>query len=607
MTKHPTLRCLLTALVLFLLPGLVSAQDDWPQFRGADGRAMATSGPLPQSLDPSSDSLLWKTPIPGGGNSSPIVSKGQIFVTTAYGGDETNFVLLALALVAVVAMIKTLMRPRVQLAGLPGIVRATDRIIVLLAGLAFLGIAGIIAVNPTKFWERGIPGDTWLVTGMAASMGLFAAIGWLRASSMARLACGVALLAVGALLYVNLPENKHHEVYRLTLRMALIAPAVAGGVWHLLAYALLRGKEAGPSGGVAAGVLGAMSVLLFVTANFINPVAGLSRAMLSLDLETGKLLWDEPLFKAPEERLHRQNSFASPSPVMSSDGERVFAFFGPGWACVDRKGNKLWEGKDDTYQEQSHYGAVGSPIAFGDTFIVNHETERVKLLYSYIMALDSKTGDKKWRIQPGHAHESYMTPLLMDVGGETQMVTVSFGRVVSYDPGSGEKLWELELPTWQHVPSLTYEGDVLFVSGGAHSKWTTAAIRLTGKGKDTKPEILWQGRRNVPHSSSPVYTDGLLFTVTGEGMLVCYDAKSGDRHWRERLNGHYFSSLLAGDGKVYACSEEGDIVVFAAATEYKELSRTNIGETIRSTPAVAKGRILLRTDAHLYCFGNAKK
>jgi len=117
---------------------------------------------------------------------------------------------------------------------------------------------------------------------------------------------------------------------------------------------------------------------------------------------------------------------------------------------------------------------------------------------------------------------------------------------------------------------------------------------------------VWQTRRNVPHSASPVYYDGMLFTVTDEGMLVCYDAKSGDRHWRQRLNGTYLSSLIAGDGKVYACSEEGDVVVVAAQKEFTELSRTSLGEQIHATPAVANGRILVRTKSSLYCFGVAK-
>jgi outer membrane protein assembly factor BamB len=72
--------------------------------------------------------------------------------------------------------------------------------------------------------------------------------------------------------------------------------------------------------------------------------------------------------------------------------------------------------------------------------------------------------------------------------------------------------------------------------------------------------------------------------------------------WNQRLNGRYLASLVAGDGKVYGCSKEGDVVVVAAGDKYQELSRTNLGERILATPAVAQGNVLIRTAGHLYCF-----
>ncbi len=619
MLARPSLPGVLLALLCLLLPAPVAAQDDWPQFRGPGGRAVATKARLPSSLDPASPGLRWKVRVPGAGISSPVVSKGQVFLTTAYEGQElsrtrryTNLGMLVLGVLALLAIAGGLFRksdPNATTSGFAKLLSRLDVMVVLLATISFAGAAAVAILDPQKLWAPGIPGDTWLVTGTAGLIGLFAAFGWFRPHSIGRLLAVVVLLGVGFYLYQSLPLNKHHGVYSITYRAALVAPGVLGAIWHLLMFSVFW-RRVGATGGIlgplATFAVAAMAVLLFVSCNFINPAVGLVRAVLSLDLATGKQLWDTPLFVAAEERLHRKNTFATPSPCMDTDGERILAFFGHGWACVDRNGKELWEGRDYRYMEQSHYGAVSSPIPYKDTFVILHDTERTNLKYSYVMALDAKTGKERWKINPDYAHECYMTPLLMPVGGTMQLITVTFGRVVSYDPDSGEKLWDVELPTWQHAPSLTYEGDLLFVSGGAHEKWVTAAVRLAGRGKDTKAEVVWQSRRMVPHSASPVYWDGMLLTVTGGGIMVCYDAKTGNRHWKKRLDGNYLASLVAGDGKIYACSEEGDVVVIAARSEFQELSRANFGEGILATPAIAQGNVLIRTEKHLYCFGASK-
>ncbi len=599
-------------ILLFVLLQSRGVAQDWPQFRGPDGRSVSSESGLPSNFDPTSASLKWKVEIPGSGNSSPSVSDGRVYLTTAYQGQELSRVrnmtitsTLALAVLVLLATARIMLHRLGQPPSLGWERRLSrlDMTVVATATVGFGGIACVAVLAPQFFWAPGIPGDTWLVTGAAGLLGLFAAFGWFPPRSTWRLLAIPVLLGCAWYAYQNLPLNKHHSVYNLVYRLALIAPAIFGALWHLLLYATVKNRPRGMSvaGALAMAALTAMTALVFVSSNFVNPQVGLVHAVVALDLETGELLWNVPLFVAPEERLHRTNSFATPTPCVS--GERVFVNFGPGYACLDRDGNVLWQGRDEHYHEQSHYGAVSSPIAFEDTFILLHDTERQQLEYSYVMALDANSGETRWKIEPDYAHESYMTPSLMPVGGTLQLVTVTFGKVVAYDPRSGETLWSLELPTWQHVPSLTYDGDILFVSGGAHNKWVTAALRLHGSGKDTMPEILWQTKRAVPTAASPVHYEGKLYTVTDGGIMVCYEPATGKQHWKERLGGVFLSSLVAGSGMVYACSEEGEVVVIEASSEFRIVSRSNPGGGILATPGISRGNFLIRTDRHLFCFG----
>jgi outer membrane protein assembly factor BamB len=106
----------------------------------------------------------------------------------------------------------------------------------------------------------------------------------------------------------------------------------------------------------------------------------------------------------------------------------------------------------------------------------------------------------------------------------------------------------------------------------------------------------------VPEVSSPVVYDGKLYTVTLNGIMSCYDAHTGELKWRQRLpRGQYFSSLVAGDGKVYASSETGVTSVVAATSEFKMLAQNDLAEEIYASPAIADGCLLIRTTKSLYC------
>ncbi len=106
----------------------------------------------------------------------------------------------------------------------------------------------------------------------------------------------------------------------------------------------------------------------------------------------------------------------------------------------------------------------------------------------------------------------------------------------------------------------------------------------------------------VPASSSPVLYNGVYVTATSGGIVCCFEPESGELLWRERVEGSVLASLIGADGKILLCSEEGALHVIDAGPEFKLLSSADIEETIRATPAVANGRVLIRTEQHLYCY-----
>jgi outer membrane protein assembly factor BamB len=131
------------------------------------------------------------------------------------------------------------------------------------------------------------------------------------------------------------------------------------------------------------------------------------------------------------------------------------------------------------------------------------------------------------------------------------------------------------------------------------------AVKPGGKGDVTKSHVLWREERAICEVPSPLYYRGRVYMVRDAGLVSCLDAATGKLVYRERLGpgGAYFSSPVAGDGKIYAASKNGVVVVFAAGDRFQVLARNDLGETIQATPALAGGKIYVRTEKALYAFG----
>ena len=131
------------------------------------------------------------------------------------------------------------------------------------------------------------------------------------------------------------------------------------------------------------------------------------------------------------------------------------------------------------------------------------------------------------------------------------------------------------------------------------------AIKSRGTGEITEQQVAWREKRSLPEVPSPLCYRGRLYLVRDGGVMSCLDAKTGKLMYRERLKaaGPYFASPVAGDGKIYVASRDGVVVVLAAGDKLDVLARVNLGESIAATPALVDGRVYVRTENHLYAFG----
>ena len=87
------------------------------------------------------------------------------------------------------------------------------------------------------------------------------------------------------------------------------------------------------------------------------------------------------------------------------------------------------------------------------------------------------------------------------------------------------------------------------------------------------------------------------------GILTITNPNTGDPVVRARLNGVYTASPVAADGHVYLLNEDGETVVLAAGPDARVVARNALGERALASPAIAHGRVYIRTDQHLFAIG----
>jgi outer membrane protein assembly factor BamB len=290
---------------------------------------------------------------------------------------------------------------------------------------------------------------------------------------------------------------------------------------------------------------------------------------------------------------------ASPSPV--SDGRRVYAWFSTGQiVALDMEGDLIWQrhlGREIAPFD-INWGHSSSPTLFGDTLILLCDHEPA----SYLLALDARTGEERWRADRGRGRQSYSTPFVVDTSTGPELIVNSSERVDAYDPRSGERLWHIGGPNQFPIPSPTLHDGVLYLSRGYRSG-PYMAVRPGGRGDVNDSHVVWSAPTGAPYISSLVHLDGLIYMASDVGGVTVLDATTGDRVWQQRVDGVFSASPVAGDGKVYFVAEGGAVVVIGGGRRPTVLARNEIGERLIASPAVSDGQIFLRSDDRIFAIG----
>ena len=346
-----------------------------------------------------------------------------------------------------------------------------------------------------------------------------------------------------------------------------------------------------------------LGAAFFIRIGFVEKPKEFIRAVVSLSRDSGEILWISEGLVGQQRGRSRTVTYASATPV--TDGERIYGYFGEdGLICVSPNGKLLWKKTEPMFQSQ--FGLGTSPVVKDNVLIIVSDVKESENFLSSITAFDCVSGKRLWKNErtSHNVDAAYSTPLIKSLNGKQVVIVHGWYDIKGYDLKTGQELWSYPMThEGKHlVASLVFDVERLYVAGVKEIR----ALDLSKLGTGSDP-ILWSKSILGEKSSTPVVIDGLMFLVMENGKAFCLEAKTGEILWKERLQGRYFSSVVAMGNQVLFTNESGKTTIVAIDKEFRQLAKNTLDESVYATFVPVDNQLFVRTTKYLYCIQEDKQ
>jgi outer membrane protein assembly factor BamB len=321
--------------------------------------------------------------------------------------------------------------------------------------------------------------------------------------------------------------------------------------------------------------------------------------LAAIDAARGEIKWTRA-FEGSTRSIHAANSYASGTPTV--DDKRVYVTWTVNGtlhaAAVDHQGEVAW--KRELGPADYKHGSGNSPILADELLVIanDHTGE------SFVVGLDAKSGEERWRRIRQGGTESYATPLIFqgEDGSEHIVVCSSAEGIAGLSPVDGSVLWQSpDVYLARCVSSPLIAAGMIFSGSGEGGNGKDLLAVRPASGASKEPEIAFALKKSLAQVPTPVAVGDRLFVWSDRGVVTCYDAADGHELWTKRIGGNYYGSPIAAGGKLHCVAANGEVVCIAAADKFELLGRSSLGEGSHATPAVHQGKMFLRTESSLIC------
>ena len=383
--------------------------------------------------------------------------------------------------------------------------------------------------------------------------------------------------------------------------------AVMGGTLSRLDESAMAWKVELPGKGCSTPIVVGNTLYLTV------PIDG-KDALQSYDFN-GKLLW-QSVFGPENPGKHRNGSGSNPSPA--SDGKAVFVVYKSGTlAAINLDGSSRW-----STNLVERFGSVNLFWDFGSSPALTQKDVVVARMHngeSWLAAFDKQTGEIRWKTArdyevPREVDNGYSTPQVIQHNGSEAIMSWGADHLTIHSAADGKLLWDCTgfnpdaTPLWPAVASPVLVKDTAVICFGRADKGVPRlyGVKVSGYGESTSRSHLWKRDEVSSFVPSPSAYKGLVYILSDRGQVACVDPATGDARWTvdlPRASANFYASPVIVDGVMYAAREDGVVFVVRIEGGFELLSENKLDDHLIAGLVPARGRMFVRGNMHLYCFG----
>jgi outer membrane protein assembly factor BamB len=397
---------------------------------------------------------------------------------------------------------------------------------------------------------------------------------------------------------------------------------------------------------------------------YVTGLEGDELLTIAIDAGTGKALWRRGLRRERKMEMYKANDPASPTPAADERG--VVAFFADfGLVAYGPDGQVSWSHRMGPFQ--NFYGMSASPIIADGLVIqlidqlqgsyllaldratgqVRWKTDRPSATIGYATPtifrssqgpeivtigstrLDSYllgTGVHRWWTPIGTNGSMGVvlaqgTTLFVSTAGSNEPGLPQWGSTLAqYDKDKDGRISRAELlqdkELGEHFGWIDTSDDGFVVEAEWNvartlgmGDWGSVAVTPgVAQGQLPGTAVRWRVQKNVPYIPAPLLYQGVFYMVKTGGIVTTIDPATGTLLKEGRTTGalgEYYASPVAADGRVYVANLDGKITVLKAGGQWDILAQNDLAEEISATPALANGRLYVRTREAVYCFARS--
>ena len=318
---------------------------------------------------------------------------------------------------------------------------------------------------------------------------------------------------------------------------------------------------------------------------------GGDEVMRALDAATGDVLWQRA-YPAPfefAEAAEPHGPGPKATPTFAAGRLYTLGLGGVVTAWNADTGDQVWQRPAPAVGPL--YGTAVSPLVDGDQVIVHvggHDE-------GALTAFDAATGAVRWAWDGDGP--SYASPVLTEIGGARQVVTLSQDRVIAVSPSTGKLLWEREFSTgaWQNVIDPIVIGDQVIIGG---FREPTEAFRVVRVADGWTTEDVWTNPGVEMYMTNGVLVDDGLFglSMRQRGQYFLLDVATGETQWTSEGRVAENAAIVRAGETLFVLEDDAELVIGRATPAgFDEVRRYQVAESATwASPTISGNRVFVK-------------